>query len=83
MSLSFISEANNERVRAAYGPEKYERLVALGHPESDRRKRTQTCGRPVENELCAPSRVAVIWRVAHRTPSLASSNPVNGSGNAQ
>ena len=29
MSLGFISEANNERVRAAYGPEKYERLVAL------------------------------------------------------
>ncbi len=29
MSLNFISEANNDRVRAAYGPEKYERLVAL------------------------------------------------------
>ncbi len=29
MSLNFISEANNERVRAAYGPEKYKRLVAL------------------------------------------------------
>ncbi len=29
MSLNFISEANNDRVRAAFGEEKYGRLVAL------------------------------------------------------
>jgi FAD/FMN-containing dehydrogenase len=29
MSLNFISEANNDRVRAAFGEEKYRRLVAL------------------------------------------------------
>jgi len=29
MSLNFISEAGNERVRSAFGEEKYRRLVAL------------------------------------------------------
>lgn len=29
MSLNFVSEATNERVRSSFGPEKYRRLVAL------------------------------------------------------
>jgi FAD/FMN-containing dehydrogenase len=29
VSLNFVSEATNERVRSAFGPEKYRKLVAL------------------------------------------------------
>jgi FAD/FMN-containing dehydrogenase len=29
ISLNFISEANDDRVRSSFGPEKYRKLVAL------------------------------------------------------